>query len=438
MLHYSEIFDALVINYLDVYLIDPETNTAQVVKLEGYVTPGIESDAKKLNYDEMLGVYAKNRVYEEDRPNFINSLNRAALLETFKGDRKQLEYSYRVYQDGDIHYYNAHYVRLELDGGLKLVAGFRNIDSIISEQVRHAESGMYKAYDALSSIYLSMQRIDLKNNTFTEIKASSYIHNALASDSMNYDDNIERVVKATCAPSFLSSVMPFMDIHTLSERMKGRNYISTEFMSIFSGWCKGTFIKEDEDSEGNLWHVIWTIELIDEEKRREDDLRHLAETDVLTGLLNRRAGEFRMKKLISQGTSGLFVIMDIDHFKGINDTFGHNVGDMAIIEIANVLQEACRSSDVVMRLGGDEFALFAPGLVSEERAQAIWSKATECLKNKNIPELKGGKLSISGGGVLFKGNSNADFNVLYKAADDQLYLAKRHRGYREMRLTKLD
>ena len=95
-----------------------------------------------------------------------------------------------------------------------------------------------------------------------------------------------------------------------------------------------------DNSGGKINQIVFAIELIDEEKQRENHLLYLSETDAMTKLNNRGGGEKKITELISEGTEGMFCLLDADKFKSINDNFGHDVGDKVIIAIADCLKKA--------------------------------------------------------------------------------------------------
>jgi diguanylate cyclase (GGDEF)-like protein/PAS domain S-box-containing protein len=126
------------------------------------------------------------------------------------------------------------------------------------------------------------------------------------------------------------------------------------------------------DEEGQPVHYIAQLQDISERKRLEEHLRHLADHDPLTGLRNRRLFEHDLELQVGRSrrygeVAGLMVI-DLDDFKGINDRYGHMVGDDALKAVARALTRRLRTTDLVARLGGDEFAVILPHIDDEGMA----------------------------------------------------------------------
>lgn len=159
------------------------------------------------------------------------------------------------------------------------------------------------------------------------------------------------------------------------------------------------------------------------------ELMTIATTDGLTSLLNRRAfaemvdGYFERAQKSSVTTRGALLIIDVDHFKVINDSFGHDIGDDALKLIATTIASTVRETDLVGRLGGEEFCVFIPGqppdqiLGLAERIRLAVHDAAFIARGQRHT------LSISVGGVFF--DSMATFSDLYREADERLYCAKR-------------
>lgn len=159
------------------------------------------------------------------------------------------------------------------------------------------------------------------------------------------------------------------------------------------------------------------------------ELMMVASTDSLTQVLNRRAFtavvERYLERLEKQNvqTSGALLVIDVDHFKSVNDSFGHDLGDEALKLIADSIQEAVREGDVVGRIGGEEFGVFLPG-VSADLSRSLSERIRQKIHSAGFaPNGRSYPLSISVGGAAF--GRRTTFGELYRAADERLYAAKR-------------
>lgn len=152
-------------------------------------------------------------------------------------------------------------------------------------------------------------------------------------------------------------------------------------------------------------------------------LRHLASIDWLTGRLNRFAFTGRVSAALNGSTArGALLVVDVDHFKRLNDRHGHDTGDEALRLIADRLTATLADADVIGRLGGEEFGIYLPG-AGGDRA----GRVAEALRNAvaSLTFIADGEhcpLSISVGGATFEGP--VEFRQLYRQADSFLYQAK--------------
>jgi len=163
-------------------------------------------------------------------------------------------------------------------------------------------------------------------------------------------------------------------------------------------------------------------------KRAVHDLKEQAITDSLTGLLNRRyLREYLPRELTRArrgGTSLAVFMVDLDYFKRINDSFGHDAGDLVLKELGTLLKNQIRTSDVACRFGGEEFALVMPDASLEgarQKADAIRVAVSELDLRYNGKPV--GRITASLGIALFP-NHAADADALMRIADEALYHAK--------------
>lgn len=286
------------------------------------------------------------------------------------------------------------------------------------------------SYSALAEIYLSMHLIDLKTGTYQQIKSADYIEKECSDiDPEDFLKRIQSVMQHFCTDMYKASVFEFTDISTLGERLRLTNTIVHEFIAIVSGWCRERFIKVDSDEKGRPWHVLYCVEVIDEQKRREKRLLYLSETDSMTGINNRGSGERKITEFLDKKMGGLLCLLDCDKFKKINDTYGHAVGDSVLIHLAEALQRACRENDIVMRLGGDEFAMYLPGIADEKQASLFFERLFNQVDQISIPEMKNQKINISLGASLCSGSETVTFDQLYHEADMAMYKSKKVEGH---------
>jgi diguanylate cyclase (GGDEF)-like protein len=193
----------------------------------------------------------------------------------------------------------------------------------------------------------------------------------------------------------------------------------------------GNLIRHEEGSPATYVGLFIDV---DEKK----NLKTLSETDQMTGLLNRVSGEKKVAELLNTGKGGLFILLDIDHFKFFNDTFGHGVGDKVIINVANCLKSTFRNCDIVFRLGGDEFAAYAQNIHSREIADKVIKRFIDGLKKISIPELQGNSIDASIGALVLPEGETFDFAYCYKLVDDGVYESKKTNGRSEVTFAKPD
>jgi len=156
-----------------------------------------------------------------------------------------------------------------------------------------------------------------------------------------------------------------------------------------------------------------------------DDANQKASIDPMTGLLNRESFRQRVETLLlsEEGiNSHAFMMIDIDNFKSINDTWGHVIGDEAILVCAKTLQSKFRSQDFVARIGGDEFAVFYRNTPSLEEVKRRSQEIVEAIREAYI--ISDVKLTTSIGVAYIENQHNTSYQQLYEVADEALYEVK--------------
>lgn len=168
-----------------------------------------------------------------------------------------------------------------------------------------------------------------------------------------------------------------------------------------------------------------------ERKRSEEHLTYLAQYDHLTGLVNRTLFRDRLVQAMArtkrlQQPIGL-MLLDLDRFKAVNDTFGHDMGDELLKAVTERLKVCVREVDTVARMGGDEFTIILEGVLSEQNILTVATRITESIAAPF--ELKGHHISIGVSiGITIYPQDDHTIDELLKHADTAMYRAKQQGG----------
>ncbi|MEN9478669.1 MAG: hypothetical protein RLZZ298_64 [Pseudomonadota bacterium] len=183
----------------------------------------------------------------------------------------------------------------------------------------------------------------------------------------------------------------------------------------------------DDAQVGQTAHYIWILADIAERKQAEERMRHIAQTDSLTGLPNRLTLQIRLAQLLPEARRHQWqlavMFIDLDRFKIINDTLGHQVGDELLRDVAIRLSRVVRETDFVARLGGDEFVILLPAISGPADAAIIANKIIGALSSSILTGNHELHTSPSIGISIFP-DDGSDGDTILKNADTAMYHAK--------------
>lgn len=180
-------------------------------------------------------------------------------------------------------------------------------------------------------------------------------------------------------------------------------------------------------ADGEIQGFLGIAYDITERKRREEYTRHIAHHDYLTGLPNRTLLNDRLEVALQQakrsGKAVAVLMLDLDHFKRVNDSLGHHVGDQLLVAVAERLRDSVRGADTVARMGGDEFVVAVPELSEFATAEHIAQNILDSMAEKFV--IGSHELHITPSiGISISPRDGVDAHVLLRNADTAMYRAK--------------
>jgi len=183
-----------------------------------------------------------------------------------------------------------------------------------------------------------------------------------------------------------------------------------------------------KNEQGVITHFVGVKEDITERKQEEETMRQLAYHDPLTGLPNRLLFKDRLTIALAQANRNrqklAVMLFDLDHFKDVNDTLGHSVGDQLLKAVGKRLTGLLRKNDTVARMGGDEFLLLLPEMKKLEDASTIAKRVMGTVRKPYV--INGYKLRITASiGVAVYPDDGQDDDSLMNHADNAMYRAKK-------------
>jgi len=290
------------------------------------------------------------------------------------------------------------------------------------QRKKRIEQKQLNLIKSIASIYYTLHVIDLRNDTVTEFSSNDLIRQYVNS-SENASGQLRLAMENTVDSRYIPKALEFTNLKTLKERIGSKTSISAEFIGKNIGWFEACFIVAERNPVGEIYTVIFTTRSIDKEKRREENLLLISNTDELTGLYNRHAYDGDIQKLEGSTLSDDLVVisMDSNGLKTINDSLGHAAGDEMLKGTAECIKRHFKYIGRCYRMGGDEFTVIAR--IAKENIEEIYNDFLESLSNWRGRYIAAG-LSVSFGYAYAGDNQGLDVEELAKIADKNMYKDK--------------
>lgn len=271
---------------------------------------------------------------------------------------------------------------------------------LISES---SKVGIFQLNLAGDCIYANQELTAITGLAIDDIRRSNWLHAIHSDDQAAIMDKWQQMLQEKKAI-------------TINCRIRGQR----------TRWVTGS-VGLLTDEQGEAIGFLGSISDITDVKNAQIQLEQMAFYDPLTGLANRRLFRNRLEHIINnlnrEGSSLGLILLDLDHFKNVNDSLGHDAGDTLLSMIASRIQQCVRASDTVARLGGDEFAVLLPGINTSLAISQIAQKILDSLREPIQLQQRDIRISTSAGIALAPEDSTTA-ESLVKHADLALYHAK--------------
>ena len=310
------------------------------------------------------------------------------------------------------------------DGGRVMAGISQDVTEQIEAMASFRQERRYR--EALLQDAMLCFEVDLTSGTVRQGDAD-FMARLRLRDTADFRELVEgmaqQVVRHPGPQEFLRRVSP----ETLQSAFRRGEHLLQQDMEMCmpgeqeSTWVTSLMNLVEDERTGHL-HMTWQLKNATASKREELQLRDAAKRDSLTGLYNRANFETMVQESLRQNRQGevetAVFMLDVDNFKHINDTYGHDQGDAILREIGQRLQKVFRATDAVARLGGDEFAVLIPQSHSRERIRERGAQVVASIGQMQPP------VTVSVG-LAFAPEGGDTFEKLYHSADQALYHAKR-------------
>lgn len=289
----------------------------------------------------------------------------------------------------------------------------------------------FNIVNALSRDYANILSINVTTRTVKPIKLGGFVPESFKenySKDASYETYFSEYIKHRVYSEDKVFMSQAIALDTIIEKLNESDEYSSSYRVQENDelhFYEFKYMKLDADT---IIVGVMNIDKIVNDAKEKEKLIVLSETDQMSGLLNRMSGELKVEESLKNGKGGLFILLDIDHFKSFNDTYGHDVGDKVIISVANCLKSAFREHDIVFRLGGDEFSAYAAEVHDKKVANSIINRFIDNLKTIVIPELEDKAVTASIGATIIESGEAADFGDNYKLIDKGVYKSKKIEG----------
>lgn len=413
-------------SFVSLHLFDLTQNKQHVVHSTSFIDACIQKeDGADLQIRKVMQGVVKEE-YVKDMVKFVNLQTLPARMQ----GKNMISHEFLGKNEG---WCMSVFIRVESDSSgkpLKVIHAVQNIDDMKKREFEY-DNAIRQAYEDQNVIYAELLKMQSGGIVATDMNEEIIVINDTAAQFFNHKDasSVSGSFSDLAEGTLLEDAETFLSQYQ-KLKLKGGPTLTYYFSAVRSG-NKLRYIRGDVkriELKGGKVVMITTFVDITKDREMEQALRIMSEKDALTDLYNRGSGEKKTSLLLEEGISGMFCLLDANKFKAINDTYGHQVGDKALMAIAGSLQESFRDRDIIMRLGGDEFAIFATGITNRKNGEECIQRLFSHLETHTVYEMGDTPVTISLGACFTTQLDEATFDTLYSKADSVMYQCKTKPG----------
>lgn len=421
----ENLFSETIVNNIlgAVAFVEVYDDTVEIIRTNDIYQRNIMSGDRS---DSLMHKFPMTNVYEEDRALLLDVFKRA-FDNPLEGATGEIRY---IKPGGKMVCYRIRAFYLRENNGRKMYYGSITDISQEKQQELVLSIAQKQLESALRLSKINCFDWDLEKDTWTMVnnystdamKRLSPVFNEKYVVLQKYSETYQQPVKAKVIN--YKEVKEHFETLLIGENTTSRSIdIGFSAKDVEALWISVS-CESILDMSGKVSHIIGSFSDTTKELLEKKRLEHQAMTDALTGLYNRYGGLALIKNALNNLKSdenAALIMLDLDNFKGANDTYGHRFGDALLMEVSDVLKKSFREDDVICRIGGDEFMILCRGIDEETMA-----KKAENVVDR-IHTASGGeenyRASCSIGYVLSPKYGNS-FKELYQMADEAMFEAK--------------
>lgn len=413
-----------------------ESEYKTVINSTGLYCARYDIKAKTLYDDSNFFKNSENSFIYKDFPQtFINSQSCADeckedLCNFFKkienGEQECQTFAYIKIQDFPFRWFSIHSILLSDDNNVH-EAIFTAADITEQNEKETVYNKWKQSFAQRKSDSFIFFRSNLSKNLKYDFKEGNLFDTSFMNEVTSFDDTIRIYASTYVNPNDFDKFITFFNSETLLSSYFRGTYIKTfEYQELFSPnmfrWIRVTAEMVQNSFSKDIFIFLLFVD-INKEKDDLLEVKKLSELDSLTGILNRNTFIAKFEEIARNSTNDekhVLILLDIDNFKLVNDTFGHLIGDQALIDITNSLKSIIRSGDILGRLGGDEFLILLKDFTNKVVIEKKIMQIQALLRKSFSYDIQ---ISASLGVAIFPDNGR-EFNVLYNKIDKALYNSK--------------